>query len=40
VTDLPAHPRLFVAVELDGHVQQALNRLQHELQRNPLNGLR
>lgn len=34
------HPRLFVAIELDGHVQQALNRLQHELQRNPLNGLR
>ena len=33
-------PRLFVAVELDGHVRQALDRLQHDLQRHRLAGLR
>ena len=37
---LPEHPRLFVAVELDGHVRAALDRIQHELQRDRLHGLR
>jgi 2'-5' RNA ligase len=40
VTQLPEQPRLFVAVELDGHVQGALDRLQHDLQRRGLHGLR
>lgn len=40
MTQLPERPRLFVAVELDGHVQQALSRLQHELQSHGLQGLR
>lgn len=40
MTQLPEQPRLFVAVELDGQVQQALSRLQHELQRHGLQGLR
>ncbi len=40
MTPLPEQPRLFVAVELDGDVQQALNRLQHDLQRHRLLGLR
>jgi len=40
VTPLPEKPRLFVAVELDGHVQEALSRLRHDLQRRGLRGLR
>jgi len=40
VTELPDRPRLFVAVELDGRVQGALDRLQHDLQRHELHGLR
>jgi 2'-5' RNA ligase len=40
VTDLPQQPRLFVAVELDGHARQALDRLQQELQSHGLHGLR
>ncbi len=40
MTQLPEHPRLFVAVELDGHVREALDQLQHELQRHGLRGLR
>jgi 2'-5' RNA ligase len=40
VTPLPEQPRLFVAVELDGDVRQALNRLQHDLQRHHLTGMR
>jgi RNA 2',3'-cyclic 3'-phosphodiesterase len=37
---LPANPRLFVAVELPGEVLGTLTRLQHELQRHDLRGLR
>ena len=40
MTELSDQQRLFVAVELDGHVRQALDRLQHELQRHGLRGLR
>ena len=40
MSELLEQPRLFVAVELDGYVQQALSRLQHELQRHRLLGLR
>ncbi len=40
MTELPEQPRLFVAVELGGHVQGALDRLQHEIQRHGLHGLR
>jgi 2'-5' RNA ligase len=40
VTQPADRPRLFVAVELDGHVRQALDRLQHDLQRHRLAGLR
>jgi len=40
VNQLPEHPRLFVAVELGGHVREALDRVQHELQRHLLHGLR
>jgi 2'-5' RNA ligase len=40
MTQLPDHPRLFVAVELPGAVRQALDHLQHELQRRALRGLR
>jgi 2'-5' RNA ligase len=38
--DLPNNPRLFVAVELPAGVLEALNRLQHELQRKLPEGLR
>src|SRR5438876_1201125 len=37
---LPANPRLFVAVELPAPVLEELRRLQHELQRHDLSGLR
>jgi 2'-5' RNA ligase len=37
---LPANPRLFVAVELPSLILGALDRLQHELQRHGLHGLR
>jgi 2'-5' RNA ligase len=40
MTQLPENLRLFVAVELDGHIQEALDRLQHDLQRRDLRGLR
>lgn len=40
MTSLPEQPRLFVAVELDGHAQGALSRLQHDLQRHHLSGIR
>lgn len=40
MTQLPERPRLFVAVELGGSVQQALDRLQNELQRSGLRGMR
>jgi 2'-5' RNA ligase len=38
--ELPANPRLFVAVELPANVLESLNRLQHELQRHVPAGLR
>jgi 2'-5' RNA ligase len=38
--ELPANPRLFVAVELPSDVLSALTRLQHELQRHVPGGLR
>ncbi|HEV8574282.1 MAG TPA: RNA 2',3'-cyclic phosphodiesterase [Dehalococcoidia bacterium] len=37
---MPDSLRLFVAVELPGEVREALGRLQHELQRRGLEGLR
>lgn len=40
MNQLPEHPRLFVAVELPGEVLQALSRLQHDLQRRGVDGLR
>jgi 2'-5' RNA ligase len=40
LNELPANPRLFVAVELPGVALEALNRLQHELQRHVSSGLR
>jgi 2'-5' RNA ligase len=38
--ELPANPRLFVAVELPSEALATLNRLQHELQRYVPGGLR
>ena len=38
--ELPANPRLFVAVELPGPVLEAVGRLQHELQRHVPRGMR
>ena len=40
MVELPANPRLFVAVELPGDVLAALEKLQHDLQRRIPRGLR